>query len=414
MRQLANQRPSNGHGTSYTGISETSPNISNISNPKLLSYKDLEFIFPSDNVTEQNLSKPNISNISNPKLLNYKDLEFLLPTDPVREQNLSKPFESIKSEKDPFTKNLEKLPKSYELLNKDLEFSKFNDEEVPKELEKLISRVSSSIDEDNCSVNLKSLSETYRNQEDNEKLDLLKKFRNSLKPNKDDEDRLKLLDKLIEKLLNPDDSRIAAKETISHLEGLKTRLKDIPKRYNKSPDSLKKSIIDVNSNKIIIKTTRKLPSKVYTTCNNRETKQLVKEKKIRPFPNDYKSNLEVFGVSNKNKANIENMSQINNPSFLNNSYSINYSLKPFETISPSEQIASVDQINKFQTVFNTGVKSKDILQIHPLSNSKSNMKSKIFFFIYFNSKGPLILLSVGSFPAFILALPAIVIGSQET
>jgi hypothetical protein len=346
MRQLANQRPSNGHGTSYTGNSETSPNIINISNPKLLSYKDLEFLLPTDSS--------------------------------ITEQNLSKPFESVKIEKVPFTKNLEKLPKSFEFYNKDLEFSKFNDEEVPKELEKLISRVSSSIDEDNCSVNLKSLSETYRNQEDNEKLDLLKKFRNSLKPNKDDEDRLKLLDKLIEKLLNPDDSRIAAKETISHLEGLKNRLKDIPKRYNKSPDSLKKSIIDVNSNKIIIKTTRKLPSKVYTTCNNRETKQLAKKKNIRPFRDDLKSNLEVLDVSNKSKANIENISQINNPSSLNNSYSINYSLKPFEIISPSEQItiASVDQINKYQTVFNTGVKSKDILQIHPLSNSKSNMKSK--------------------------------------
>ena len=381
MRQLANQRPSNGYGISYTGISETSPNISKISNPKLLSYKDLEFLVPSDNVTEQNLAKP---------------------------------FDSIKSEKDPFTKNLEKLPKSYEFLNKDLEFSKFNDEEVPKELEKLISRVSSSIDEENYSVNLKSLSETYRNQEDNDKLDLLKKFRNSLKPNKDDEDRLKLLDKLIEKLLNPDDSRIPAKETISHLEGLKNRLKDIPKRYNKSPDSLKKSIIDVNSNKIIIKTTRKLPSKVYTTCNNRETKQFVKKKNIRPFPDDFKSNLEMFGVSNKSKANIENMSQINNPSSLNNSYSINYSLKPFEIISPTEQItiASVDQINKYQTVFNTGIKSKDILQIHPLSNSKSNMKSKIEFKIMIFIKYPeKILLKAGIANNFTVTVTSLKLGS---
>jgi hypothetical protein len=353
IRQPGNQRPSNRVGLSYTDLTEPSQNIGKISDPKLLSYKDFDLLLPSDKI----------------------------------KGSPSTPFEYIKigGEKDVIIKNAEKTPKSYEILNQSLDFTKFNDEEVPKVLEKLISRVSSSIDEDTCSVNLKNLSESYQNPEDNEKLDLLKKFRNSLKPNKDDEERLKLLDKLIEKLLKPDDSHIPAKETISHLEGIKSRFKDIPKRYARSPDSIKKSIIDVNSNKIIIKTTRKLPSKVYTTCNSRDTKQFLKKKIVYSYQDDLKPNTKVYEIPNNGKVNKENVSKTQNLNSFNNSYLLNYSLKPFEPVNPSEQItrASVDQINKYLSVFNTGVQNNDLVQIHPILNSHSKIKSKYESYINF-------------------------------
>lgn len=345
-----NQLPSKRIGTSYSGLTEASPNIGQIVDPKLLT---------------------------------YKDFDLLLPSDRIKNSTISTPFEYIKigSENDSLTTSLAKIPKSYDFLNKGLEFTKFNDEEVPKELERLISRVSSSLDDKTGSVNLKTLSETYRNPEDKDKLDLLKKFRNGLKPNRDDEDKLKLLDKLIEKLLKPDSSNIPVKETLSQLEDLKKRVGDIPKRNTKDLESIKKSLIDVNSNKIIIKTTRKLPSKVYTTCNDRESKQFVKKKVVYSYLDDYRPNTRVYEVSNNNISSSNKLNAASQQNFksFNASNSFNYSLKPFDPINPSQNIIkpSVEQINKYLSVVNTGVKNNDLIQIHPLLNSQTHIKNKL-------------------------------------
>jgi hypothetical protein len=128
-----------------------------------------------------------------------------------------------------------------------------------------------------------------------------------------------------------------------------------------------------------------LPSKVYTTCNSRDTKQFLKKKIVYSYQDDLKPNTKVYEIPNNGKVNKENVSKTQNLNSFNNSYLLNYSLKPFEPVNPSEQItrASVDQINKYLSVFNTGVQNNDLVQIHPILNSHSKIKSKYESYINF-------------------------------
>jgi hypothetical protein len=284
-------------------------------------------------------------------------------------------------------------------LNKGLEFTKFNDEEVPRELEKLITRVSSSLDDDTGSLNFQNLSAAYKLPADIDKLDSLRKFSNGLRPNKNDQDKIVLLNDIVDKILNPNGGvdgglsslsasypQLEGLRTISQLEDLRNRLNKIPRRLQSSngnklarhphhqrlsqsqqPQSqLKRSIIDVNSNKIIIKTTRKLPSKVYTTCSATSAKKKTAN-----------SNTRVYEVSSGNDSNT--LTTNKNFNSFNNSSSFNYSLKPFDPVSPYQSMTkpSVDQINKYLSVVNTGVKSNDLVQIHPIVNTQSNLKNKM-------------------------------------
>jgi hypothetical protein len=51
---------------------------------------------------------------------------------------------------------------------------------------------------------------------------------------------------------------------------------------------------------------------------------------------------------------------------------------------------SVDQINKYLSVVNTGVKSNDLVQIHPIVNTQSNLKNKMGSSTYAKNNSDLI------------------------
>lgn len=61
--------------------------------------------------------------------------------------------------------------------------------------------------------------------------------------------------------------------------------------------------------------------------------------------------------------------------------SLNYLVKPFDAAHVAESVGgkpSQEQVNKYLTVVNTGVKNPDLIQIHPLLSSKTEIKTSAF------------------------------------
>lgn len=85
-------------------------------------------------------------------------------------------------------------------------------------------------------------------------------------------------------------------------------------------------------------------------------------------------------ANNNNNTNPINLNSIPHATDLFNTKNnhLNYLVKPFDAhIAESIGKPSHEQINKYLTVINTGVKNPDLIQIHPLLNGKTQIKTQL-------------------------------------
>lgn len=86
------------------------------------------------------------------------------------------------------------------------------------------------------------------------------------------------------------------------------------------------------------------------------------------------STARVYGVASKES---KRQSISHAADLFNSKSTMNYSVKSFDPlIADSIGKPSVEQINKYLSVVNTGVKNTDLIQIHPLLNNKTEIKTK--------------------------------------
>ena len=362
-------------GTSYSGASEVSPHVGQIKDPKLINFRDFDLLV----TPEASAKSPGAA--CKPKNYDY------IKVGSEAGGELASPSQA-------------KIPKPYEFLNKGLDYTKHNDDDALKELDKFLQRLGSNMDKDKKSVDWPKLSDQYSKKEEKDKPDLMKKYVNGLldkntKSGRDspDTDKLKLLDNLINKLVNKPEAEAKQadgkqssqsgldKSKLDELDDMIKRLKDELKNWKpvKKPDAIKNSVIenDSSNNKIIIKTTRQLPSRVYTTCSDKESKQFVKKKIVYSYLDDYKPSTRVYEVMANGEKVANDANVPHTYDLFNSTNSLNYSLKPFDpAIADSFGKPSVDQINKYLSVVNTGVKNSDLIQIHPLLNSQTQIKNQ--------------------------------------
>lgn len=158
--------------------------------------------------------------------------------------------------------------------------------------------------------------------------------------------------------------------------------------------------------KIIIKTIRNLPPKVTTSTRAKprsecaalhnsssrvcggsasasasgSSHKIVKKTITYSYIDDYHPTTKVYEVLEPTAAEqaSQNASTSVKDLFAPKSAQHNYLFKPFDpAIAESIGKPSTEQLNKFLSIHNTGLKSSGLVQIHPLINSKTDVRSKL-------------------------------------
>lgn len=231
---------------------------------------------------------------------------------------------------------------------------------------------------------------------DEEKLKAVDDFVDSVinrKRQKETDRSLRLLDLLLEKLVERRREDVSVSET--ELRGLEAYVQQMRTNHpSRHP-----------GNKIIIRTTRKLPAKVYITGG--DGRNLVRKKITYSYLDNYRPTTRVYEVAgnsvlyndakgapmvvpsgpgvganpSSSSAQTAAASLSNMPThtidLFNAKNSLNYLVKPFDAhIAESIGKPSHEQINKYLSVINTGVKNPDLIQIHPLLNNKTEIRNQ--------------------------------------
>lgn len=189
----------------------------------------------------------------------------------------------------------------------------------------------------------------------------------SRKKQKESEKSLRLLDNLVDRLVDTRTDAVEADEEA--LRSIHSLLNSLRASSTLIRPAAEKSR---TGNKIIIRTTRKLPAKVYITGG----KNLVKKKITYSYLDNYNPTTRVYEVANNAMNNINESSMAQAADLFNAKNGLSYLVKTFDpTIADSIGKPSVEQINKYLSVVNTGVKNADLVQIHPLLNGKTEIKN---------------------------------------
>lgn len=231
---------------------------------------------------------------------------------------------------------------------------------------------------------------------DEEKLKAVDDFVDSVinrKRQKETDRSLRLLDLLLEKLVERRREDVSVSE--AEIRGLEAYVQQMRTNHpSRQP-----------GNKIIIRTTRKLPAKVYITGG--DGRNLVRKKITYSYLDNYRPTTRVYEVAgnsvlyndakgapmvvpsgpgvganpSSSSAQTAAASLSNMPThtidLFNAKNSLNYLVKPFDAhIADSIGKPSHEQINKYLSVINTGVKNPDLIQIHPLLNNKTEIKNQ--------------------------------------
>jgi hypothetical protein len=265
---------------------------------------------------------------------------------------------------------------------------------VVNELEKFVKRLQANLKNDH--VDWSGVRGEYTNQPDRPELmkkyvvsllddrtrTLTNRFKSSRTQPSNEEEKLKAVDEFVDNVINRKKQK-ESDRSLKVLDGLLDRLLDRKhadlniseveaiKVVEALVQRLKVSSRQLSANKIIIRTTRKLPAKVYIT----DGKNFVKKKITYSYLDNYQPTTRVYEVANNTVFNEKNVAQT--ADLFNSKNSLNYLIKPFDTtIADSIGKPSHEQINKYLSVVNTGVKNSDLIQIHPLLNNKTEIKTK--------------------------------------
>ncbi len=369
--------------TAYSGMSEIAPNVGQVKNGDLVNYKDFDILVPRDkHSSKDDTRQPHVDYIA------------------FVERN---PSENNKNAQ---------LPKEYSFLNKGLDYSNYNNSDALIELEKLSKHLSTQLDANTNEIDWSSMKRLYDSPEQEQKVDLMNKFVNGLidgrgkklerqdtiqpvdefidrvlngsTKSSSEKENLKLLNDFINNTLKNGDKEnmrykqtVSDKEAISIIDELINKLKSSITNTNpaKKSDLVKHTVLDCDGHKIIIKTTKRLPSKVYTTdC---DSKKLVKKKITYSYLDDaYDSSTKVYEAALNYNDSVEksNMTQVID--LFDSKANLNYSVKAYDAGVFSETICkpSVEHLNKCTSIINTGLKNSNMIQIHPLLNSNTKVE----------------------------------------
>ncbi len=313
---------------------------------------------------------------SDGRLIHYKDFDLLLPSEnfEVYPDQSSRKFN---------------LPKAYEFLENGLDYTAFSDKDALRELDGFVNVLRSSLS-GYGRIDWDSISRVYSSPDGQQKADLMKKFVNGLtserkanSSNQDLNDALSKLDDFVSRIIIKHNIKQSEHHkfdddvsSLSEIEELVRNLKDILTNWKrvKLPDEIKEHVFNVDGNKIVIRTTRKLPSKVYSTGKD-GGKNYLKKNIIYSYTDDYDSS-KLFELSSNNVSGTDNfMSEQQSFDLFNAKYGLNYTLKSYDpVILDSLGKPSVEQVSKYVSMINTGVKNNTLIQIHPIMDPDSKIK----------------------------------------
>lgn len=307
------------------------------------------------------------------RLINYKDFDLLLP---------SENFESYPDK----NRSSFNLPKGYEFLEQGLDFTNYTDNDALRELDRFMEAIRSHLN--NGRVDWDSLNRTYSSPGQQLKADIMKKFVNGLtnerKESKEEasNDALTKLEDFISRILNNDYTKRSPvkdnfnnRDSLNEVVDLIRNLKDILSNWKrvKLPDEIKQTVFDINGNKIIIKTTKKLPCKVYTTENKNYAKNNIS---YNYLDEKQDSSTQLYDALNYNSCTDPTCANTSREiDLFNSKCSLNYTLKPFDpVILDTIGKPSVEQLTKYMSIINTGMKNESLIQIHPIMDQTSKIK----------------------------------------
>ena len=348
--------------------------------------------------------------------MNYKDFDILVPRDkPCSTNDIKQPnvdFIAFTERNPSENNNNAQVPKGYGFLNKGLDYSNYNNSDALSELDKLSQHLSNNFDKNKNQVDWPSMKRIYESPEQQQKVDLMKKFVNGLIDGRgkklERQDTLQPVDEFIDRALNGstksssekenlkllndflnntlkngDKENTGYKQTASDKEALAiiddliNKLKDSITNTNpaKKSDLVKHTVLDCDGHKIIIKTTKRLPSKVYTTdC---ESRKLVKKKITYSYLDDsYDSSTKVYEAALNYNDSIQQSNMTHVIDLFDSKANLNYSVKAYDASVFSESVCkpSVEHLNKCTSIVNTGLKNSNLVQIHPLLNSNTKVE----------------------------------------
>jgi len=356
--------------TAYDGVKLISPTVAQLNDGKLLKYKDFDLMVPSDYHYRDSASSDSKSH-----------LDYIVAGSDGTDYGTNKTQVNF--------------PKSYEFLNRGLDYVEKTEEDALSELDKFFQQLVSNLDNETQRINWPVINKFYSTKDQREKADIIKKFISGLatevKPEMISgiiiEDKgnslpdktgqtLKILDNFVDHALDkkPITHKITDREAINLISDLIHRLRDFLKNWKpvKNPE-LKKLLQGNLDNKIIIKTTKKLPAKISVSGNNKQ-QQFVKKKITYSYLDNYNPTTRVYELADTEMLDMTGAHAID---LFNSSKDLNYLLKPFDpAIADSIGKPSLEQINKYLSVINTGVKNTDLIQIHPLLNSQTTIKNQ--------------------------------------
>lgn len=209
------------------------------------------------------------------------------------------------------------------------------------------------------------------------------------KRQKESDRSLKQIDSLLDRLLDRKQTTTTTHELVTVSESEVRTLEAFVQRLKDNHPSKQ-----APGNKIIIRTTRKLPAKVYITGG--DGKNLVRKKITYSYLDNYRPSTRVYEVAGGSngayeptavksgasaKASTTNITPGSNVAhtvdlFNSKNQHLNYLVKPFDAqLADTLGKPSTEQVNKYLTVINTGVKNPDLIQIHPLLNNKTEIKT---------------------------------------
>ena len=160
----------------------------------------------------------------------------------------------------------------------------------------------------------------------------------------------------------------------SDSKGIDKSYIDLPKQYeflNPKPndDIILSKRTGGDKRKIVIKTTRKIPPKVCPPPGQK--KACTKKRYNYSYLDDYVPSTRIYELMDYEEDTMDQATR----DLFNMDCKTGYSLKPFDpAIAHSFGKPSVEQINEYLSIVNTGVdKDSDLVQIHPLLNSSSQI-----------------------------------------
>ncbi|CAF0784851.1 unnamed protein product [Brachionus calyciflorus] len=279
--------------------------------------------------------------------------------------------------------------KTTSLTNLNTEYFNINrqlndlEDQTLNELDKFTNLITNSIKEDR--IDWSKVNDGYKTVDDLNKADTVKAYLTSLideQKNKSEKsentDNLNKLNTFIDRAINhkQDLARTYEKESatdcLNLLKSLVDEVKNIVKTKTVVSEQFK------TGHKIIIKTTRRLPSRIVSqsatnvaNCNNRSLGKKGGKKRVSYSVLDNNSKTRVYELGTGKSIN-QNLDQSND--VFNTKHTVDYSVQAFDPlVDPEIGKPSVERINKYLSVFNTGVKNTDLIQIHPLLNSKTEI-----------------------------------------